>query len=117
VTEPFGPTEPPVQPDHPVPPAAPAAPAAQTDMERAIAEFDAREQARAARPQAVYTPFALADVDRRVWIGAALILAIVAVGVGGPPWQSSFWITLGLLALIGSPFVVGAIFFWQRERS
>jgi hypothetical protein len=107
VTEPFGPTEPPVEPV--------AAPAP-TEVDQAIADFDAREQARIAAPRTVHTPFALGDVPRRAWVVAAVLLALVAIGVGGPPWEASFWITLGLLALIGSPFVIGAAFLWQRER-
>jgi hypothetical protein len=107
MSEPFDPVEPPVQP--------PAAPA--TEVERAIADFDAREQARIAAPRTGHTPFSLRDVDRRAWIAVGIVLALVAIGVGGPPWEATFWLTLGLLALIGSPFVVGAIFFWQRERS
>ena len=106
MTEPFDPVEPPVEPA--------AAPA--TDVERAIADFDEREQARVARPRPVYTPFSLADVDRRIWILVGVGAFFVGVSLGGPPWQASFWITLGLVALVSAPFVVGAIFFWQRAR-
>jgi hypothetical protein len=105
MTDPFDPVEPPVEPV-----------AAPSEVERAIADFDAREQARVAAPRTVHTPLSLSDIDRRVWIIGGILLALVAIGVGGPPWQASFWITLGLLALIGSPFVVGAAFLWQRER-
>jgi hypothetical protein len=112
VTEPFEPIEPPVEPVEPVVPA----PAEPSDVERAIADFDAREQARIAAPRTDHTPFSLRDVPGRAWVAVGVLLALVAVGVGGPPWEASFWITLGLLALIGSPFVVGAIFLWQRER-
>jgi hypothetical protein len=109
VTEPFGPPEPPAEPV-----AGPAEP--RSDVERAIADFDARERARVAAPRPVQTPFALSDVPGRAWVVVGVLLAIVAVGVGGPPWQATFWITLGLVALISAPFVVAAAFLWQRER-
>jgi hypothetical protein len=96
----------------PTPPAGVA-----SDMERAIAEFDAQEQARASRAKPVYTPFALSDVDRRIWMALVVIAFFVAVSLGGPPWEASFWITLGIAVLISCPFIVGAIFLWQRERS
>jgi hypothetical protein len=103
VTEPKQPREP--QPVEPV-----------TELEQAVAAFDAHESARAAAAKPVVTPFSLRDVDRRVWAAVGALLVLVAVGVGGAPWKASFWVTLGLVALISSPFVVAAVFLWQRER-
>jgi hypothetical protein len=98
-------------------PDAPPPPDVASDMEQAIAAFDAQEHARATRAKPVYTPFSLRDVDRRIWMALVVIVFFVAVSLGGPPWEASFWITLGIAALISCPFVVGAIFLWQRERS
>ena len=110
------PVPPPSDPE-PEPAPAPAAPAdIATEMEQAVAAFDAQEHARATRAKPVYTPFALSDVDRRVWMALVVLVFFVAVSLGGPPWEASFWITLGLSALIGAPFLVGAIFLWQRNR-
>jgi hypothetical protein len=105
-------------PAEPTPPPAPArAPDIAAEMEQAVAAFDAKEKSRAARPKPVYTPFSLRDVDRRVWMALFVFVVFVAVSLGGPPWEASFWITLGLSALFGAPCLVGAIFLWQRERS
>jgi hypothetical protein len=108
------PPQPPEQPV-PAPTPPPAAPPA-SDLDRAIADFDARERDRVAQVRPVLTPFSLRDVDRRVWIAVGVVLALIAVGIGGPPWQASFWITLGLIALVSLPFAIAAAFLWQRER-
>jgi hypothetical protein len=110
-----------LQPETPVEPTPAPAPKVAPDMaaevEQAVAAFDAKEQSRAARAKPVYTPFSLSDIDRRVWMALSVFVVFVAVSLGGPPWEGSFWITLGLSALISAPFLVGAIFLWQRERS
>jgi len=98
------------EPDEPA-----AAPPA-SELDQAVAAFDAHEWSRSAASKPVVTPFSMRDVDSRVWAVLAAALLLIAVGIGGPPWQASFWITLGLVALISSPFVVAAAFLWQRER-
>ena len=106
------PPTPPAQEPDATPP-----PSVASDMEQAIAAFDAREQERAARAKPVYTPFSLRDIDRRVWMALVVLVFFVAVSLGGPPWEVSFWITLGISALIACPFLFGAIFLWQRDRN
>jgi hypothetical protein len=109
-------SEQPPQPASAPEPAAPP-PSVASDMEQAVAAFDAQEEARASRHKPVYTPFSLRDIDRRIWIALGIFVFFVAVSLGGPPWEASFWITLALAGLISCPFLVGAIFLWQRERS
>jgi hypothetical protein len=94
------------------------APVRQPDaqLETALAEFDARERVRSATPKPTYAPFSLRDVDRRVWIGLGVFLLLVAMGIGGPPWQAGFWITLAATAAIAAPLVAGAVVLSQRQR-
>jgi hypothetical protein len=73
------------------------------ELEDVVAAFDAQERSRAAKPKPLYTPFALSDVDSRVWVGITTLAVLVAVSLGGAPWEASFWITLGITALILSP--------------
>jgi hypothetical protein len=98
------------------PPTPPPPPAPQSVVEQAIAAFDERERARTTHAKPLYTPFSLRDVDRRVWMALGVFVLFVAISLGGPPWELSFWITLGICALVVSPFVVGAAFMWQRNR-
>src|SRR5205823_6870940 len=104
------------QPLDPQPTEPPPAPSVDAELDKAVAAFDAHERSRSAAAKPVVTPFSLRDVDSRIWVGVAALLLLVATGLGGPPWQASFWITLGLVALITAPFVVAAAFLWQRER-
>jgi hypothetical protein len=103
------------RPDQPEQPIAAPRPAA-AEVEQAIAAFDAQQHARAAHAKPVVTPFSLRDVDRRIWIFLGILVALVAISLGGPPWQASFWITLGFTALLSSPLLFGAVFLWQRNR-
>jgi hypothetical protein len=108
--------QPPDPDSAPAPTEQAAVPSVAAELDQAVAAFDAQERSRSAAAKPVVTPFSLRDVDSRVWVAVAAALLLVAVGLGGPPWQASFWITLGLVALISSPFVVAAVFLWQRER-
>jgi lipopolysaccharide export LptBFGC system permease protein LptF len=57
--------------------------------------------------------------DPRVRRGLGLgggVLFLIALGLGGAPWQRGFWIALAVLIAVLLPFVATGLFLWQRDR-
>jgi hypothetical protein len=44
------------------------------------------------------------------------MLFLIALGLGGAPWQRGFWIALAVLIAVLLPFVATGLFLWQRDR-
>ena len=57
-----------------------------TELEAAVAAFDAGEQTRTLQARPLYEPFSLRDVDRRVWVGVGILGVLIGMSLGGPPW-------------------------------
>ena len=88
-----------------------------TELDAAIAAFDARERERAAVPaRAPIEPISLREIDRRVWFGLGAGIVLIGLLLGGAPWHGGFWIALAALLLVMCPIVGTAIFLWRRNR-
>jgi hypothetical protein len=86
-----------------------------TELDAAVAAFDAAEQTRTMQARPLYEPFSLRDVDRRVWIGVGILGVLIGIGLGGPPWDWGFWVALAAVLLVMFPIAGAAVFFWKRE--